>query len=136
MQTLRVQFNIPQSPITKPIDLFSSKIQSTPPNASQPRFNSGSTPTSDQIRENPFNTPATTEQLPYWTTQAFTEGEPNVANEPIDVSSDPILSLPETLSLTSTPSLSQISSTPFPLNFPTNLELDMEKIHLIIYPYD
>ena len=55
-------------------------------------------------------------------TQAFTQGEPKIANEAIDISSDTTLSLPETLSLPSTPSLSQISPTPFPLNFPTNLD--------------
>ena len=44
-------------------------------------------------------------------------------NEPIDISLDTTLSsLPETLSLPSTPSLSQISPTLFPLNFPTNLD--------------
>ena len=42
-------------------------------------------------------------------------------NEPIDISSDTTLSsLPETLSLPSTPSISQISPTLFPLNFPSN----------------
>ena len=44
-------------------------------------------------------------------------------NEPIDISSDTTLSsLPETLSRPSTPSLSQISPTLFPLNYPTNLD--------------
>ena len=44
-------------------------------------------------------------------------------NEPIDFSSDTTLSsLPETVSLPSTPSLSQISATLFPLNFLTNLD--------------
>ena len=43
-------------------------------------------------------------------------------NDPIDISTDTTLSsLPETLSLPSTPSLSQISPTLFPLNFPNNL---------------
>ena len=55
-------------------------------------------------------------------TQAFTEGEPNLVNYPIDVSSDTTLSLPETLSLPSTPSITQIPQTPFPTNFPTNLD--------------
>ena len=46
-----------------------------------------------------------------------------MVNDPIDISSDTTLSsLPETLSLRSTPSLSQISATLFPLNFPNNLD--------------
>ena len=55
-------------------------------------------------------------------TQAFTQGEPNLVNDLIDVSSDTILSLPETLSLPSTRSLTQISQTPFPPNFSANLD--------------
>ena len=44
-------------------------------------------------------------------------------NDPIDISTDTTLSsLPETLSLPSKPSLSQISPTLFPLNFPNNLD--------------
>ena len=44
-------------------------------------------------------------------------------NDPIDISTDTTLSsLPETLSLPSTPSLSQISPKFFPLNFPNNLD--------------
>ena len=70
----------------------------------------------------PFNPPATTEHLPYWMTQFFTQIEPNLVNDPIYVSSDTTLSLPETLSLPSTPSLTQISRTLFPPNFPTNLD--------------
>ena len=50
-------------------------------------------------------------------------GEKNLVNNPIDISFDITLStLPETLSLPSTPSLSQISPSTFPLNFPTNLD--------------
>ena len=46
-----------------------------------------------------------------------------MVNNPVDVSFDTTLStLPETLSLPSTPSLSQISPSTFPLNFPTNLD--------------
>ena len=41
--------------------------------------------------------------------QAFTQGEPNLVNDPIDNSSDLFLSLPETLSLPSTLSKSQTS---------------------------
>ena len=55
-------------------------------------------------------------------TQAFTRGEPNLVNDPIDISSDRSLSLPETLSLLSTPSISQTSTTSFPPNFPTILD--------------
>ena len=55
-------------------------------------------------------------------TQAFTQGEPNLVNDPLGFSSDTNLSLPETLSLPSTPSLTQISQTRFPPNFPTNLD--------------
>ena len=71
LQTPRVQFNIPHSPIANPIDLSSSTIQSTPQTASQQNTSNipsdylGSTPTTEQIRENPFNPPATTEQIPY-----------------------------------------------------------------------
>ena len=44
-------------------------------------------------------------------------------NDTIDISTDTTLSsLPETLSLSSTPSLSQISPTLFHLNFPNNLD--------------
>ena len=55
-------------------------------------------------------------------TQAFTQGEPNLVKDPIETSSDTSLSLPETLSLPSTPSISQTQTTPFPPNFPTNLD--------------
>ena len=82
----------------------------------------GSSPTSEQVRENPFNSPESTEHLPYWTSHSYTQSEPNLVKEPIDFSSDTTLSsLPETLSLPSTPSKSQISPTLFPLNFPNNL---------------
>ena len=50
-------------------------------------------------------------------TQAFNQGEPILLNDPIEVLSDTSLTLPETLSLPSTPSLTQISQTPFPPNF-------------------
>ena len=55
-------------------------------------------------------------------THAFTQGELNLVNDPIDVSTETSLSLPETLSLPSTPSLTAISLTKFPPNFPTNLD--------------
>ena len=80
----------------------------------------GSTPTSEQIRENPFNPPTSTRRLPQ--TQVFTQDEPNLVNDPIDISSDTTLSLPEFLPLPSTTSISQTSTTSFPPNFPTNLD--------------
>ena len=56
-------------------------------------------------------------------TNKYSHGEPNLGNNPVDVSFDTTLStLPETPSLPSTPSLSQISPSIFPLNFPTNLD--------------
>ena len=55
-------------------------------------------------------------------TQVFNQGEPNLVNDPIDVPSDTSLSLPETLSLPLTPSLTQIWQTPIPPSFPTNLD--------------
>ena len=55
-------------------------------------------------------------------TQVFTRAKPNLVNNPIDVSSDIHLSLPGTISLPSTLSLTQISQTPFPPNFPRNLD--------------
>ena len=63
-------------------------------------------------------------------TQAFTQGEPSLVNNPLETSSVASLSLPETLSLPSTPSIiSQTPPTTFPLNFPTNLD-DRYKEHL------
>ena len=56
-------------------------------------------------------------------TQAFTQGEPNLVDDPIEFSSDTSLSLPETLSFPSTP------TTSFPPNFPTKLD-DSYKVHL------
>ena len=128
-QTPRVQFNIPQSPTPNPLDLSSSTLTHTPPTSSQqstsniPSDYLGSIPTSEQIEENPFNPPATTERLPYWVTHKYTNGESILVNNPIDVSFDTTLStLPEILSLPSTPSLSQISPSTFPLNFLLNLD--------------
>ena len=124
----RVQFNIPHSPIGTPIDLSSITFQSTPQTPRQqitsniPSDYLGSTPTSEQVRENPFNPPATTEHLPFRMTKAFTQGEPNLVNDPIDASSDTTLSLAETHSLPSTPSITPISQTPFPTNFPTSFD--------------
>ena len=59
-------------------------------------------------------------------TQAFTQGEPNLVNDPIEFSSETSLSLPVTLSL---PSISQTPTTSFPPNFPTSLD-DRYKKHL------
>ena len=128
-QTPRVHFDIPQSPTSTTSEISNSTLAETPTLLSQhstsniPSDYLGSTPTSEQIRENPFNPPNPTERLPYWTTHSYTQGEANIVNEPIDISSDKTLSsLPETLSLPSTPSLSQMSPTLFPLNFPNNLD--------------
>ena len=56
-------------------------------------------------------------------TQAFTQREPKLVNDPKDISSDKFLSLTDTLSLPLTPStISQNPTTPFPLKFPTNLD--------------
>ena len=69
-------------------------------------------------------------------TQAFTQGELNMVKNPMNFSSDTFLSLPETLSLPSTPStISQTPTTTFPLNFPSNSddryrELLTNNIHL------
>ena len=128
-QPPRVLLNIPQSPTPTTSELSSSTLPETPTLLSQRSISNipsdylGSTPTSEKIRDNPFNPPDTTERPPYWSTHSYTQGESNLVNEPIDISSDTTLSsLPETLSLPSTPSLSQISPTLFPLNFPTNLD--------------
>ena len=68
-------------------------------------------------------------------TQTFTQGEPNLVNEPTDISSDTCLAIPETLSLPSTPSTRrQTPTTPFPLNFPTILDDRYRKILSNIMP--
>ena len=129
-QNPRVTFSIPQSPTPSISEVSIITLPDTPTLTSQqnttklPSDYLGSTPTSEQILENPFNIPPnTTERQPYWTTQPYSQGEPNLVNEPIDISSDTtISSLPETLSLPSTPSISQISPSIFPLNFPNNLD--------------
>ena len=62
--------------------------------------------------------------------QAFTQDEPNLVNDPIEISSDTSVSLPESLSLPSTPStIRQTPTTIFPLIFPSNLD-DRYKEHL------
>ena len=124
-QTPRVHFNTPNHQHQLPQNFQ----QETPTLLSQhstsiiPSDYLGSTPTSQLIRENPFNPPDTTERPPYWTTHSYTQGEPNLVKDTIDISSDTTLSsLPETLSLPSTPSLSHIPPALFPPNFPTKLD--------------
>ena len=128
-QTPRVHFDIPQPPTPTTSEKSCSTLPETPPLFSQRSISSipsdylGSTPTSEQIRENPFNPPNPTARLPYWATHSYTQGEPNLVNDPIDISTDTTLSsLPETLSLPSIPSLSQISPSLFPSKFPNNLD--------------
>ena len=103
-QTPRVHFDIPQSPTSTTSENSSSTLPETPTLLSQhntsniPSDYLGSTPTSQQIRENPFNPPDTKERPPYWKTHSYTQGEPNLVNESIDISSDTTLSsLPERL---------------------------------------
>ena len=61
LQNPRDQFSIPNSPSTNPIKLSSGTIQSTPQSPLQQNTSNvpseylGSTPTSKQIRENPFS---------------------------------------------------------------------------------
>ena len=56
-------------------------------------------------------------------TQTFSHGEPNLVNDPIDNTSDTSLSLPETLSLPSIPSVTvQTPSTTSPTNIPSHLD--------------
>ena len=126
-QTPRVHFDIPQSPSPITPENPNNTLPKTRTLLSQRSTSSipsdylGSTPTSEQIRDNPFNPPP---PQPNITTHSFTQCEPNLINDPIDISTDTTTSssLPETLSLPSTPSISQISPTPFPLNFPNNLD--------------
>ena len=55
-------------------------------------------------------------------TQTFSQDEPTFVSDPIHISSDTVLSLPETLPLPSTPSVTgQISSINFPPNCSTHL---------------
>ena len=128
-QTPRITFSIPQSSTPSSSETFSVTIPDTPTLTSQqstpniPSDYLGSTPTSAQIRKNPFNPPNPNERLPYWATQSYPQGEPNLLNDPIDTSSDTALStLRETLSFPSTPSISQISPSFFPLNIPNNID--------------
>ena len=140
-QNPRVHFDIPQSPTPTTSENPNSTLPETPPLLSQRSTSSipsdylGSTSISEQIRENPFKPPNPTARLPYWATHSCTQGEPNLVNDPIDISTDTTLSsLPETLSLPSLPSLSQISPTLFPLNFPNNLDARYQKQSSINIP--
>ena len=123
-QTPRITLNIPQSPTPSSSENSSITLPDTPtltPNIHSDHL--GSTPTSAQIRENPFNPPNPNERLPHWATQSYSQGEPNLVNDPIDASSETkFSSLPDTLSLPSTPSLSQISPSIFPLNISHDIE--------------
>ena len=91
-QTPRIHFDIPQSPTPTTSEISSSTLPETPTLLSQhstsniPSDYLGSTPTSEQIRENPFNPPPPnpTARLPYWATHSYTQGEPNLVNDPID----------------------------------------------------
>ena len=84
--------NIPQSPTSIPLDISSSTLPETPLTASQqstsnnPSDYLGSTPTSEQIRENPSKKPTTTERPPYWVTKKYPHGEPNLVSNPVDLS--------------------------------------------------
>ena len=82
-QTPRVTFGIPQSPTPSSSEISSITIPDTPTLTSQqstpniPSDYLGLTPTSAQIRENPFNPPNTAERLTYWTTKSCPQGEQN-----------------------------------------------------------
>ena len=76
-QTPRVHFDIPQSPTPTTSGNSSSTMPETPTLLSQHSTSSipsdylGSIPTSEKIRENPFNAPYPpnpTARLPYWAT--------------------------------------------------------------------
>ena len=45
----------------------------------------GLTPTFEQVRENPFNTPTSSRRLPHKMRNTFTQGEPNIVSEPIGI---------------------------------------------------
>ena len=140
-QTPRVHFDITQSPSQSTPENPIGILPETPTLLSQPSTSSlpsdylGSTPTSEQIRENPFNPPNQTSRLPYWTTQSFTQGEPNLINDPIDISTDTTTSssLPETLSLPSTPSKTKFHQHLFLLIFQITSTLDTENNHQQIF---
>ena len=80
----RVHFNIRQSPTPTTSELSSSTLPETPTVLSQQSISNipsdylGSTPTSEKVRENPFNPPNTTERPPYCSTHSYTQSEPNL----------------------------------------------------------
>ena len=86
-QTPRVHFNIPQSPTPTTSELSSSTLPETLTFSSLQSISNipsdylGSTPTSEQIQENPFNPPDTTERPSYWSTDSYTQSEPNLVND-------------------------------------------------------
>ena len=56
-------------------------------------------------------------------TQTISQGEQLLVFDPIEISSDTSLSLPESLSLPSTPSVTgQTQTATFPKNFPSQVE--------------
>ena len=79
-QIPRVYFDIPQSPTPTTSEISRCTLPETPTLLSQqstsniPSDYLCSTPTSEQIRENPFNPPPPnpTARLPYWTTHSYT----------------------------------------------------------------
>ena len=117
-----------QSPKQLPLDLSHSTIQSTPPPFSftsqqiapfVPSHCLGSTLTSEQVRENTFKpSPRTSQRLPHWMTQTFSQGELNLVNEPIEFSPDTILTQPKTPSFPLTSSVTGLApSSTFPTIF-------------------
>ena len=120
------------------MDLASSTFQSTHPQQLQPSSQQrspnipsdylGSTPTSAQIRENPFNPVTSSQHLPHWMTQAFTQGEPNLVNESHQKHSCHYQNSSHSLQALQKVRY-QISTTSFHPNFSTNLD-DRYKEHL------
>ena len=70
-------------------------------------------------------------------TQTFSQGEPNLVNKPIEISSDTSFSLPNNLSLPSTPSVTgQTLTTTFLTNFPNILDDRYRDLQVQVYLYD
>ena len=93
--TPRVHFNIPSPPTPKHFDLSSNTSKKKPSTLTTYLKTKHSdhtigllrkNPHIRQIRENPFNSLTSTQRLPYWMTQAFTQGEPNLVNDPKEIS--------------------------------------------------